>query len=488
MKYIIYARKSTESEDRQALSINSQIEEMRQLAEKENLKVVKIFQESKSAKLPGREIFGEMIEFIKSGKAEAILCWKIDRLSRNPVDEGLIKWMLQNETIKQIKTYDRDYNPEDNVLLASIEFSMANQYIRDLSNNVKRGNRAKLENGGWPGKAPIGYLNNKADRSIYVDKKRAPFIQKIFELYSTGSYSLKEVTDKMYDLGFRSKAGYKIHKSNIHKILTNPFYCGIMMKQGKFYPGRHEAVISKLIFDNAQSVLLGKNHSKKQKLFFPYRGFLRCGTCGCALTASLKKGHQYYYCTNGKQLCEEHKSYLRAEYLEGIVATVFDELKFDEEIIEIAYQASKEKIRTGKNFQENARQNLLKQLDFVRSKQSKLLDSHLSNLITDEVYKSKMAELNNEAIALETQLKKLGGVSSDPFSTLEQTKKVFLEAARAKKDFLSSNPTEKRKVVENLLWNLTIENRELAQVSYKQPYQVLANSPKNLDIFQMCAH
>jgi DNA invertase Pin-like site-specific DNA recombinase len=487
MKYIIYARKSTESEDRQALSIGSQISEMKQIAERENLTVVKIFQESKSAKLPGREVFGEMIEFIKSGKAEAILCWKIDRLSRNPVDEGLVKWMLQNETIKKIKTYDRDYNPEDNVLLASIEFSMANQYIRDLSNNVKRGNRAKLEKGGWPGKAPIGYLNNKAERSIYVDKKRAPFIRKIFELYSTGSYSLKEVTDKMYDLGFRSKAGYKIHKSNIHKILTNPFYCGLMVKLGKFYLGRHELVISKTIFDNAQNVLLGKNHSKKQKHFFPYRGFLRCQSCGCALTASLKKGHQYYYCTNGKGHCEAHKSYMRSEYLEGIVATVFDEVKFDEEIIEIAYEASKEKIRTGQNFQENARQNLARQLEFNRSKQSKLLDSHLSNLITEDVYKSKMAELNNEVIALETQIKKIGGVSSDPFSTLEQTKKVFLEAARAKKEFLSGNSDGKRKVIENLLWNLTIENRELAQVSYKQPYQVLANSPKNLDIYEMCA-
>ncbi len=262
--------------------------------------------------------------------------------------------------------------------MASIEFNMANQYIRDLSNNVKCGNRAKLENGGWPGKAPIGYLNNKEDRSIYIDKKRAPFIQKIFELYSTGGYSLKEVTDKMYELGFRSKAGFKIHKSNIHKILTNPFYCGIMVKLGKFYPGRHELVISKLIFDNAQNVLLGKNHGKKQKLFFPYKGFLLCVSCGCALTASTKKGTIITIAPMARDNVRRTKATCGLNIFGGHRgATVFDEIKFDEEIIEIAYEASKEKIRTGKNFQENARQNLLKELEIVRSKQSKLLDSYI---------------------------------------------------------------------------------------------------------------
>jgi site-specific DNA recombinase len=116
MKYVIYARKSTESEDRQTLSIQSQTIEMQEIAKRENLNVVKIFQESKSAKAPGRPVFAEMIEFIRKGKAEGILCWKIDRLARNPMDEGLIKWLLQKETVKQIKTFERDYNPEDNVV------------------------------------------------------------------------------------------------------------------------------------------------------------------------------------------------------------------------------------------------------------------------------------------------------------------------------------------------------------------------------------
>ena len=117
MKYVIYARKSSEEKTKQIQSIESQIVEMKRIAERENLSIVKIFREEKSAKKPGRKIFGEMIKFIEDGKADAILCWKPDRLARNPTDEGTVKWILQQSIIKQIKTNDRDCKPDDNVLL-----------------------------------------------------------------------------------------------------------------------------------------------------------------------------------------------------------------------------------------------------------------------------------------------------------------------------------------------------------------------------------
>ena len=140
MKYVIYARKSSEEKTKQIQSVESQLMEMKRIAERENLQIVRIFREEMSAKKPGRPVFGEMIKFIEDKKADAILCWKLDRLARNPADEGMVKWLLQQGVIKKIKTNDRDYNPDDNVLLSSVEFGMANQYILDLSKNVKRGN------------------------------------------------------------------------------------------------------------------------------------------------------------------------------------------------------------------------------------------------------------------------------------------------------------------------------------------------------------
>lgn len=153
MRFFLYARKSTDTEDKQVLSIDAQLVELRALARRDGLDVADEFVEKRSAKTPGRPVFEEMIRRVERGEANGILCWKIDRLSRNPVDSGRISWMLQQGTIAKIITHDRAYLPHDNVLLMSVEFGMANQYVRDLSVNVTRGLRAKARMGIYPSSA-----------------------------------------------------------------------------------------------------------------------------------------------------------------------------------------------------------------------------------------------------------------------------------------------------------------------------------------------
>jgi DNA invertase Pin-like site-specific DNA recombinase len=210
LKFILYCRKSTESDDRQVLSLDSQEKELLALAEKLQIKVVKVFRESKSAKAPGRPVFDEMMKIFDSGKADAILCWKIDRLTRNPLDGGRIQWLLQNNKIKCIQTFEKCYYPNDNVLLMSIEQAMANQYIRDLAVNVKRGQRAKLEKGWWPGFAKFGYKNDKANKTIVVDEYKSKYVIRAFELYATGSYGFKEIANILFDEVLRTGTGKKI--------------------------------------------------------------------------------------------------------------------------------------------------------------------------------------------------------------------------------------------------------------------------------------
>src|ERR1035437_7871092 len=219
MKYIIYCRKSSESEDKQALSIESQESEMLQIAEKLGLEIFTILKESKSAKQPGRPVFNQMIKMIESKKADGILCWKLDRLARNPIDGGNISWLLQKGLLNNIKTFDRDYFPSDNVLMMAVEFGMSNQYIRDLSANVKRGNRTKLERGDWHNIAPIGYLNDRANNKIIIDPIRSKYIIRAFELYSTGGYSFKDITTILKDEGFKTKRDRFYAKSKVQLML-----------------------------------------------------------------------------------------------------------------------------------------------------------------------------------------------------------------------------------------------------------------------------
>ena len=176
MKYLIYCRKSTDTEDKQVLSLKSQENELKRLAEANKLNVVGILRESMSTKSVGRPVFNRMLKMIASGKADAIICWKLDRLARNMVDGGQVMDLLQKSVIQEIRTYESVHVPSDNVLMLAVHFGMANQYIRDLSVNVKRGNRAKLDRGEWPNHAPFGYLNDKATKRIVIDPDRGRYV------------------------------------------------------------------------------------------------------------------------------------------------------------------------------------------------------------------------------------------------------------------------------------------------------------------------
>src|SRR3990167_8572840 len=193
--YFLYARKSTDVEDKQVLSIEAQLNELRTLAKKENLTITEEFIEKRTAKMPGRPIFNEMVKKIQKGEAEGIICWKLDRLARNPVDGGQIQWLLQESVIKDIRTYDRSYSPTDNVLMMSVEFGMANQFIRDLSTNTKRGLRAKVKRGEFPSSAPVGYLNDTRTKTIVVDRKKSKVIREAFELYAEGESRFEDISN-----------------------------------------------------------------------------------------------------------------------------------------------------------------------------------------------------------------------------------------------------------------------------------------------------
>jgi site-specific DNA recombinase len=480
MKYLIYCRKSTDTEDKQVLSLESQENELTRLAEASGLKIAGVLRESMSAKSVGRPVFDKMLKTIASGKADAILCWKLDRLARNMVDGGQVMDLLQKSAIKEIRTYESIHLPSDNVLMLAVHFGMANQYIRDLSVNVKRGNRAKLERGEWPNHAPFGYLNEKATKSIIIDPDRGRYVRRMFELYGTGRYGFQALSDLFYAEGLRTRTGGKVLKSHIQRILSCTFYTGVMERDGRFYEGKHAPIISKKLYDDARTVMTGHSRPKPQRLFFPLRGFLKCASCGCALTASLKKGHDYYYCTNGKGKCVQHKSYLRENDVYKMVAEKLDCLAFSEAKIEMMYNAAKEKMERedGETAQNLKQLNTL--LYSLTEKESKLLDAFLAEQIEKDLYDKKTGEIRHERIALKKQIRDIE--AGQPAFTLEPTKEVFLQGSRAKKEFLEAGKTKKRTIVEKLLWNLSIENKTVAQTQYKSEYFVLANTPKNASI------
>src|SRR3990167_1390041 len=179
MRYVIYARKSSESEERQILSIEVQLAELQEYSAKEKLEIVASFQEAQTAKEPGRTKFAEMLSFLQSGKAEGIISWHPDRLARNSIDGGQIIYLLDTGKIKDLKfpTHWFENTPQGKFML-NIAFGQSKYYVDNLSENIKRGHRAKLRKGIWPSFAPLGYANNHKTRDIDIDIEKAPLIKK----------------------------------------------------------------------------------------------------------------------------------------------------------------------------------------------------------------------------------------------------------------------------------------------------------------------
>ncbi|MBI3816812.1 recombinase family protein [Candidatus Peregrinibacteria bacterium] len=222
MKYVLYARKSSESEERQALSIEAQIAELREFAAKERLEIVASFEEAKTAKEPGRTVFGEMLDTLVREEAEGILAWHPDRLARNSVDGGRIIHMLDTAKLKDLKfpTMTFENTPQGKFML-SIAFSQSKYYVDNLSENVKRGIRQKLRRGEWPTLAPVGYINNPKTRNIQHDSEKAPLVRKAFELYATGDHTLYSLRQALADMGLRNVSGKLLPVSGIQKLLQN---------------------------------------------------------------------------------------------------------------------------------------------------------------------------------------------------------------------------------------------------------------------------
>ncbi|MCM2339417.1 MAG: recombinase family protein [Burkholderiales bacterium] len=304
-KYFIYCRKSTDSEDRQIQSLSDQIRILQEMAEKKGLMIVETLQEAKSAKAPGRPVFTKMIERISKGEANGIITWKLNRLARNPIDGGTISWLLQQGVIKEILTPEKSHYPNDNALIMSVELGIANQFIRDLSSDAKRGIKTRATQKGYPnGVAPIGYLNDlvkaKGDRGWKVDEERFPIIKQILKMFATGKYSVRQMTSiANEEMGLRTfirkkQGGKKIVVSYMDVILKNPVYAGFFFLNTD--NSRHEVnkeiprMISEETYWKIQKILGNRGRPRPHKNIkaFAYTGLTKCGGCGGSVTAEEK--------------------------------------------------------------------------------------------------------------------------------------------------------------------------------------------------------
>ncbi len=313
LRYCLYARKSSESDERQAMSIDSQQKEMRQLAKRESLNIVEIKQESFSAKQSGsRTVFNELLADLRSEKFNGILTWAPDRLSRNAGDLGSLVDLMDINKLRQIRTFSQRFsnNPNEKFLLM-ILCSQAKLENDNRGVNVKRGIRAKCEMGWRPCMPPLGYFTRAstgAIRDIIIDEERAPYIIKMFKMSATGK-SGRHISRWFEEKNVKTRKDKKISLSMIYIMLANSFYYGEFeypTGSGKWYKGKHTPLISKELFMKVQEQLKVPIKTKWGSKEFPFKQFLKCHSCGSNIvgeekTRRYKNGKEqkfvYYHCS-----------------------------------------------------------------------------------------------------------------------------------------------------------------------------------------------
>lgn len=345
--YCLYARKSSESDERQAMSIDSQIKEMQTLADREKIFIKEIRYESHSAKQSGeRPVFKELIADIVLGKFNGILTWHPDRLSRNAGDLGVLVDFMDLGKLKAIKTYSQLFQntPNDKFLLM-ILCSQAKLENDNKSVNVKRGIRTKCEMGWRPSPAPLGYMNRAfgGTKDVIIDEARAEIIKEAFEKLVYQNYSGNKIKEFMDKKGFTTKQGKLITISMIYLLLRNPFYYGYFefpIKSGKWYKGAHQPIITKELYDQAQKELGTFKRAGIPVKDFAFKSIFTCYSCGSSicgeernrrLTNGRSRKHIYYHCTRGKNKnCRE--SYISEKGFVKLFVNKIDQLK-DEQVI-----------------------------------------------------------------------------------------------------------------------------------------------------------
>jgi len=318
IKYCLYARKSTESDELQALSIESQVKEMLAIAEREELEIIDIRRESHSAKDSGqRPVFKEILEDIRRERFNGILTWAPDRLSRNAGDLGSLVDLMDQKLLLGIRTYGQTFtNSPNEKFLLMILCSQAKLENDNKSINVKRGLRTRCEMGLRPGQPPVGYFNERhMDRKCQavIDPERSPIVKKMFEKVAYEKWSGRKIYNWLkFEINFKSINGNKgLTLSNIYLILQNPFYYGVFeypIKSGNWYTGKHEPIITKELFDVVQQQVKSQVIKSEGKEF-AFTRLMTCGLCGSGICADekfkkLKDGtvnrHVYYGCNKSK--------------------------------------------------------------------------------------------------------------------------------------------------------------------------------------------
>jgi len=464
MSCVIFCRVSSREQEETGYSLAAQEKLLKEYANKKEFEVLKIFKVSESASgKQVRKLFNELFAYATKNKIEVICCEKIDRLTRNLKDAALIQEWLEEEKnrevhfVKENSIINQNTRAHEN-LVWDMKVAIARFYTKNLSEEVKKGQKEKLAQGWLPCKAHLGYktVGEKGHKTQMIDEKKAPFIRKIFELYSTGNYSTTALVDMMYKQGLRSQVGKTVGKSRLYDLLSDPFYYGKMQWKGEFFNGKHQPIISKDLFDSVQEKLNRKFKSPLYTKHLPvFKAKMTCAGCGGTVTWETQRGHWYGHCNHYKD-CSQ-KRFWRQEKIEDRLLPMFDKIApKGEKVLKIIEKALKETHNAEIRYYTASVTETNNIIATAQKRLEAIYEDKIDGIITPEFHAKKLAEYTQQKEdAIET-LKKFNEDNTKYYQAGYTLHELALRAGDIYKSKIATTE-DKRLLLSKIFSNLSLE-------------------------------
>lgn len=464
-KAILFARVSSKEQSDEGYSLEAQEKMLSEYANKHDMEIAHIYKISETAsKIQCRKEFNDMLKRADYTGARHIVCEKIDRLTRNMKDAGIVYDWLQADANRQLHFVKENFiinknTPAHQSLVWNMKVSIAKFYTDNLSEEVKKGQMEKLRQGWKPYRPSLGYKTaEEAGHKIHVpDEVSSIFVKQIFELYSTGLYSVKDLANLMYNNGLRSINGLKVSPSNIFRLLNNPFYYGEIRWNDKYYQGKHTPLISKELFDACQHILNGGKPDKYVKHNPLFKGMVECGKCAHKVSWYEKKGNWYGRCAH-YTLCEQNKLPVREDAVIEQVFPFFENLHLSDNDLNIIKENLQRDHQTEIASRNTMIVDLARKIERAKAKRDVLYNDRLEQRITVEFYENKSKEVETEVQSLQATLQKLEEQEIDYF---EFGINLMETARKLKQLFPYATKEEKQELLTLAFGKMTVKDRSL---------------------------
>lgn len=483
-KAVIYCRVSSREQEETGYSLPAQEKLLREYADRNGFDVVKVFSISESASgAKQRKIFLEMMKHLEKEGIVNLLCEKVDRLTRNMKDAVVVNDWIENDMrkvhfVKQNLVIHKNAK-SDEKFRWDIEIVLAKKYIANLSEEVKKGQKEKLEQGWIPTTPPIGYVTqgDRGHKIPIIDESKAHYIVRAFEAYASENYSITAITTLLKGEGLVSRSGRPLVRSQIEKMFRETFYYGDARWNGVLYKGAHQPLIKKDLFDKVQNILTGRGGPSVSKRTFAFRKMIRCGECDGTITGEVQKGHSYYHC-NHYRACTQ-KSYIREEAVEAKIFNVFEIFASitPEEATEVK-AAIKADHAQEIEYKTTALKSLSARYETLQRRVDALYEDKLDGKISMEMWERKHAEALSEQKSIR-----------DRMSTMKDEETKYFEiginildlAMRAREIYEKRSSEEKRLLLKHIFSNLLLNDRNVVYFLTKPAERIAKRVQERID-------